>query len=87
MKIRWGVISCGDIVRKRVAQAMRDSSRSDFIAVSRAKAEQVEECARQLGARKGYRDWRDVIRDPEIGGDVDREVDSIEELIYTSAAG
>ena len=65
-RVRWGLIGCGDIARKRVAPALRDLSSSEFIAVSRAKSELAESFAKQFGAGTWYPDWRDLIADPEI---------------------
>ncbi len=65
-KVRWGLIGCGDIAKKRVAPALRDSPRSELVAVSRAKADLAEAFAKQFGAGKWYADWRDMLRDSEI---------------------
>ena len=35
-KLRWGLIGCGDIARKRVAPALRDHPSSELVAISRA---------------------------------------------------
>ncbi len=65
-QIRWGLIGCGDISRKRVAPALRDLSAVDFVAVSRARAELAQEFAEEFGARKWYADWRELLADDEI---------------------
>lgn len=65
-KIRWGLIGCGDISRKRVAPALRDLPNVDFVAVSRARAELAQEFATEFGARKWYADWRELLADDEI---------------------
>ncbi len=65
-KIRWGLIGCGDISRKRVAPALRDLPTVDFLAVSRARAELAQEFAEEFGARKWYADWRELLADDEI---------------------
>ena len=65
-KVRWGLIGCGDIARKRVAPALRDSSLCELIAVSRAKAELAEACANEFGARRWCSDWHDLLTDYEI---------------------
>lgn len=64
--VRWGLIGCGDISRKRVAPALRDAPRSELHAVARAQAHLAEEFAREFGAPKHYADWRELIADPEI---------------------
>jgi len=65
-KVRWGLIGCGDIARKRVAPALRDSPLCDLIAVSRAQAELAESFANEFGARRWYSDWRELLLDHEI---------------------
>ena len=65
-KVRWGLIGCGDISRKRVAPALRDAPRSELFAVARAQADLAEDFAREFGADKHYADWRELIADPEI---------------------
>lgn len=66
MTLKWGLIGCGDISRKRVAPALRDLPNCDLVAVSRANFEQAESFAKEFGARKWYRDWTDIIADEEI---------------------
>ena len=65
-KIRWGLIGCGDISRKRVAPALRDSASCELIAVSRARAELAESFAREFGAPRWSSDWQDFLMDYEI---------------------
>jgi predicted dehydrogenase len=65
-KLRWGLIGCGDISRKRVAPALRDISECELIAVNRARTEKAEEFAREFGAGRWYSDWRELIGDAEI---------------------
>jgi predicted dehydrogenase len=65
-RVRWGLIGCGDIARKRVAAALRDSGNGDFVAVSRRQAELAESFAREFGARRWYADWRALLTDDEI---------------------
>ncbi len=65
-RVRWGLIGCGDISRKRVAPGLRDSSICELVAVSRAKAELAESFAREFGARRWYADWREMLADTEI---------------------
>ena len=66
-EIGWGLIGCGDIAGKRVAPALRDTPGSALVAVARARAERAAEFARAHHARRWYADWREVIRDPEVG--------------------
>lgn len=66
LKVRWGLIGCGDISRRRVAPALRDSPLCELVAVSRAKSELAEEFAKEFGARRWCADWQDLLMDYEI---------------------
>jgi len=63
---KWGLIGCGDIARKRVAPALRDSVNSELVAVSRFNKDLLESFAREFGARKTYSDWRELVRDEQL---------------------
>jgi predicted dehydrogenase len=65
-KLRWGLIGCGDISRKRVAPALRGIPECELIAVSRARAGLAEVFANEFGAKRWYGDWRELIADDEI---------------------
>lgn len=65
-KVRWGLIGCGDIARKRVAPALRDSALCELVAVSRARSELADSFAREFGARRWSADWHDFLMDYEI---------------------
>ena len=66
MTLRWGLIGSGDIVRKRVAPALRDLEASELVAVCRGRAELAESFAKEFGARKWYPDAATLLADPEI---------------------
>ena len=66
MKLRWGLIGCGDIARKRVAPALRDLTDCDFVAVSRVRSKLAESFAREFGAKKWYSNWQELLQDDEI---------------------
>ena len=63
----WGLIGCGDIAAKRVARALRDSAHSELVSVARARAELAASFAKDHGARRSHADWRELLRDPDIG--------------------
>ncbi|HMV49199.1 MAG TPA: Gfo/Idh/MocA family oxidoreductase [Blastocatellia bacterium] len=65
-KVRWGLIGCGDISRKRVAPALRDLESCELVAVNRARAELAADFAREFGARRWHGDWRELIADAEV---------------------
>ncbi len=66
MALRWGLIGCGDIARKRVAPALRDATGSRLAAVSRRQAELAAAFAEEFGAERTYPDWHELVADPEI---------------------
>ena len=64
--VKWGLIGCGDIARRRVAPAFGELAECELVAVSRAKAELAETFAREFGAQRWYADWRELLRDDEV---------------------
>jgi predicted dehydrogenase len=64
--VRFGLIGCGNISRKRVAPALRDSSLCELVAVNRAQTDKAEAFAKEFGARRWYADWRELLDDKEI---------------------
>ena len=65
-KLAWGLIGCGDIARKRVAPALRDSGDCDFVGVSRGHAELAEAFAKEFGVKRWYATWPGLLKDKEI---------------------
>jgi len=65
-KLRWGLIGCGDISRKRVAPALRDIPECELVAVNRARVHLAAAFANEFGAKRWYGDWRELIADDEI---------------------
>jgi predicted dehydrogenase len=65
-RIRWGLIGCGDISRKRVAPALRDSPLCELVVVSRAQAQLAEAFANEFGARRWYSEWQHLLMDYEV---------------------
>ena len=62
----WGLIGAGDIVRKRVAEALREGAGCTLAGVARARADLVDSFAREIGAARGYARWHDLVADPGI---------------------
>jgi predicted dehydrogenase len=65
-KIKWGLIGCGDISRKRIAPALLELASCELSAVSRASFDKAESFAREFGARSWYREWPELLADEEI---------------------
>jgi predicted dehydrogenase len=64
--VNFGLIGCGDIARKRVAPALRDSEFCELIAISRAQSQLADSFASEFGAKRFYADWRDLLHDEEV---------------------
>jgi len=64
--IRWGVIGAGDIVVRRVAPAIVELENCELTAVARNRADLAAASARELGAKRAYSDWRELVTDAEI---------------------
>jgi len=64
--LRWGLIGAGDIVRRRVADALTNGRGSTLSAVCRGRADLAEAVARDIGADRAHRSWQDLVRDPDI---------------------
>jgi predicted dehydrogenase len=65
---RWGLIGAGDIARRRVAPAMRESPASTLVAVSRARPELAAAFAAEFGADRWHARWQDLVADRGIDG-------------------
>lgn len=66
MIVRWGIIGCGDIARKRVAQAIRDHPHSRLVAACRRDREQLRAFCQTYGVERAYHRDVDLLNDPEI---------------------
>ncbi|MEP6947087.1 MAG: Gfo/Idh/MocA family oxidoreductase [Acidobacteriota bacterium] len=62
----WGLIGAGDIVRRRVAPALKALENCELVSVSRGQAELAESFAAEFGIRKWFADWRELLADGEI---------------------
>ena len=65
-KLKYGLIGCGDIAQKRVAPAIRELESCELVAVNRARYELAEKFAREFGAQRWHRTWRELIDDSEV---------------------
>lgn len=64
--MRWGLIGCGDIARRRVVPALSELESCELIAVSRARSELAQAFAQEFGVPKWYADWRELLKDADI---------------------
>lgn len=65
-KLRWGLIGCGDISRKRVIPALKNFEKCELIAVARANQALAECFAQEFSVKRWYQKWQDLITDEEI---------------------
>jgi predicted dehydrogenase len=66
MPVRWGLLGCGDIVRKRVAQAILDDPRSRLLAACRRDPDQLRDVCRIFGIERAYLRDAELLADPEV---------------------
>jgi predicted dehydrogenase len=66
MTVRWGLLGCGDIVRKRVARAILDESHSRLVAACRRDEARLQEFCHDFSVPRSYRDESGLIADPEV---------------------
>lgn len=64
--LRWGIIGCGDIVRRRVAPALKALDGCELAGVARRAAERLEACRQDLAAAKGFGDWHDLVAADDV---------------------
>jgi predicted dehydrogenase len=66
MQVHWGILGCGDIVRKRVAQAILDEPRSRLHAVCRRDAGKLREFCQAFGVERSFTRDTELLADPAI---------------------
>lgn len=64
--IRWGIIGCGDIVRRWVGPALKSLANCDIAGVARSNPGRLDACRDELKAGHGFSDWRALVRDERI---------------------
>lgn len=64
--LRWGVIGCGDVVRKRVAQAIIDAPQSELVAACRRNSDRLSEFCRQFNVAESYTQAADLIASDRV---------------------
>lgn len=64
--VKWGLIGCGDIAKRRVAPAIQDLENNELAAISRQNPDLLKEFANVFMVPKMYEKWQDLIADPEI---------------------
>jgi len=64
--VKWGLIGCGDIARKRVAPALQALHSSELVAVSSRRPEAAAVFAQAFGVPRRHDHWRTLLQDPEV---------------------
>jgi predicted dehydrogenase len=65
-KVRWGVLGAASIARRKVIPAMQHSTWSEVIAIASRDRARAERAAKELGIRKAYGSYEELLADPEI---------------------
>lgn len=65
-KVRWGVLGAASIARRRVIPAIQGSESGEVIAIASRDYARAERMARELGIRKAYGSYEELIADPEV---------------------
>lgn len=66
MTIRWGIIGCGDVARKRVARAIQMESRSELVSVCRRDETKLRNFCDEFGVANGSTSADELIAAPDI---------------------
>ena len=64
--IRWGILGCGDIAHKRVAEAIHLDARSKLVAACRRDATLLQEFCRRFDVQHATTESTDLIRSDDI---------------------
>ena len=64
--IRWGILGCGDIAQKRVAEAIQLDARSKLVAACRRDATQPQAFCRRFEVQHATTESTDLIRSDDI---------------------
>jgi predicted dehydrogenase len=66
MSVRWGILGCGDIVRKRVAAAILDDPNSELLAVCRRNDAELRAFCDRFPVERPYTDDAALLADLDI---------------------
>jgi len=65
-RIRWGIAGCGDVVRKRVADAIRRDANSELVAACRRDSQQLQAFCDTFQVPRAYTAVEDLLADAEV---------------------
>jgi predicted dehydrogenase len=66
MTVRWGIIGCGDVARKRVAEAIQSDSNSKLVAVCRRNEEKLRQFSSEFHVPVATTSADELIQSPDI---------------------
>lgn len=66
MAVKWGIIGCGDVARKRVARAIQNDPDSELVAVCRRNEEKLREFAEAFGTPIATTNADELLASPEV---------------------
>lgn len=66
MTIRWGIIGCGDVARKRVAAAIQEETRSELVSVCRRNQAKLDVFQREFDVPSTTTSADELIASPDI---------------------
>ncbi|MDA0588511.1 MAG: Gfo/Idh/MocA family oxidoreductase [Planctomycetota bacterium] len=66
MPVRWGIIGCGDVARKRVAGAIQNEPRSELVSVCRRDQTKLDEFVAEFSVPRGTTSAEELIASPDI---------------------
>ena len=65
-KVRWGVLGVANIGMKKVIPAMQRGQSTEVVAIASRDLERARQAAGELGIRKAYGSYEDLLADPEV---------------------
>jgi predicted dehydrogenase len=65
-KVRWGILSTAKIATAKVIPAMQRGEWSEVVAIGSRDAEKARQAAQQLGIRKAYGSYEELLADPDV---------------------
>ena len=65
-KVRWGILSTASIGVRKVIPGMQKGELCDIAAIASRDLHKAKETAQQLGIRKAYGSYDELLADPQI---------------------
>lgn len=66
MQIRWGILGCGDVARRRVARAIIDDSNSQLVAACRRNADKLKDFCDDFDVPRAIVNDEELIAQPDV---------------------